>query len=255
MNSSPSYLEIEVSGTEPTWCVDGRPDYTKQKGPQMLGAILHPILLAAVEKNIPFNKEFVCTAVHNLQDAGYTPGVHRGSHKHPELGSCDCGFADKMLTIIQTALQQREEITKRLNVIYNDHEKTIGKFDKTFAEIIADAYDRLAHYSTTNLALTGEELLHTVEDEGATVEDVQGDHGEEVAFVNLKKNTTFDTNKANQEGRQAFNLDLWAVIEEAEKISVSPLFALGASLILYIATEMVLVENKGKPPLPVVLHA
>ncbi len=248
-------MEVAVTGTEPTWCVDGRPDYTKQKGPQMLGAILHPILLSAIEKNTPFNKDFVCTAVHNLQDAGYTPGVHRGSHKHPELGSCDCGFADKMLTIIQTALQQKDEIIKRLNVIYNDNEDIIGKFDKTFGEIIQDAFGALERYSTDNLTLTGEALLHTIEDEGATVEDVQGDHGEAIAFVNLRKNTTFDTNKANQEGRQAFNLDLWAVLEEAEKLGVSPLFALGASLILYMATEMVLVEAKGNPPLPIALHA
>lgn len=255
MHPLPSFLELSINGNEPTWCVDGRPDYTKQKGPQMLGAILHPILLSAIDKNVPFDKDFICNGVHTLESAGYTPGVHRGSHKHPELGNCDCGFADKMLSVLRTALDQKELIIKRLNILYNDNTTAIGSFDMTFAEIILHAYEKLEQYSPNKLALTGETLLHIVEDEGATVEDVEGDHGEEIAFINLKKKTTFDTNKANQHGRQAFNLDLWAVLEESEKLQVDPLFVLGASCILFMATEIVLVENKGNAPLPVAIHS
>ncbi|MBI2029985.1 hypothetical protein HYT02_06205, partial [Candidatus Gottesmanbacteria bacterium] len=93
-----------------------------------------------------------------------------------------------------------------------------------------------------------------IESKKGTIENLNGLHEEQVAFVNLRPNTTLDTNNLNREGKQAFNLDLWAAVEQSKELGVPEDFARDASLILYMATEMVLVEKNGKPALPVQIH-
>ncbi len=248
------FIELPLSGNETARCVDGRPDYNKGKGPQMLGGSLHPILLSIISEGTNFDEESVNKELSKLREAGFKTGAHRGSHKNPE--SSDCGFADKMPAILQTAVAKKEEITKRLNFVHDNNKEAIGDLGKPFSEIVADAFTKLEAYSPERITLNGEKLLSCVTNTGAIIEDVAGDHAEEAAFVNLKKGVTFDTNQANQQGRQAFNLDLWAVVEQAQRLGVDDTnFIIGASLILYQATEMVLVEDRGKPALPVVIHS
>jgi len=106
-------------------------------------------------------------------------------------------------------------------------------------------------YSSDKIGITGETLVKSAEDNDAICETVEGNHAEQVAFVNLKPNTTLDTAALNQQGDQAFNLDAWALQKQAKTLGVPDEFSIPASLTLYSATEIVLVEDKGKPALAV----
>ena len=70
----------------------------------------------------------------------------------------------------------------------------------------------------------------------------------------MKPKTTLDTVSLNQQGSQAFNLDVWALGEQAETFGIPKDFSILTSLTLYSATEIELVENKGKPALNVEIH-
>jgi hypothetical protein len=212
-------------------------------------------LLSAIFTSADFDENFVKGGISSLQDEGLKTGAHRGSHRHPEAGKCDCGFADKMPTIFQLEIDRRGDITKRLNKVYNANIDKIGQFDIPFSELIENAYRLLEKYSAEKIKLTGVNLLSTVEQKGTVIENVEGDHAEAVAFVNLKPGTTFDTNQSNREGNQAINLDLWAAVDQSGKLGVGAEFAMAASLILYQATEIILVENNGKRALPIVIHS
>ncbi len=127
-----------------------------------------------------------------------------------------------------------------------------GVIDRSVAEAVDDAYQRFYGYTPDHIRVTGDELITFLEDQGASVERLEGDHAERVVFVNCKQGTTLDTNAMNEHGVQAFNLDLWAVQEHAKALGVTDeQFITGASLLLYLATEIVLVEQKGKPKLPI----
>lgn len=71
-------------------------------------------------------------------------------------------------------------------------------------------------------------------------------------MVNLKEGTTLDVDK-NQD-HQVFNLDLWYVLEVAKKLGIDLEKAKLLSLGLYVATEMVLVEEKGKSRLSILVY-
>lgn len=251
----PPFREVTVSGTEPAWCVDGRADHGKSKGPQMLGGSLHPIILSAVSSGENLSEKTMQSGLAKLKESGFSAGVHRGSHKHPEHGTCDCGFADRMPHIIQTAVQRQGEITRRLTDVYLANKKTLAGLDEVMKQNIEGVFAKLAAYTPEKFEMTGETLIQQAEGAGAQVEDVEGDHAEAVAYVNLKKGATLDTNGLNDEGKQAFNLDVWAAVEQSKALGVDEAFATLASLILYVATEMVLVEDKGKPALSVALHS
>lgn len=242
--TSCEFIEAEVNGTEPAWCVDGRPDLSQPTGIQMLGGSLHPIVLAAIWENRDLDDQIVEDKFNSLGEAGFTQGVHRGDHG-------GCGFANNMSAIISTAIDRRDEITRRLTHVYETNREQFGAISKSFSRLLVDAFERLESYPPGRLKLTGEPLIAMTEMMGATVQNVRGNHGESVVFVNTKRNTTFDTNAANNQGKQAFNLDLWAAVDQAKALGVSAEFATAASLILYQATEMVLVENRGKSALSV----
>lgn len=233
MNNHPSFTSLQLKGIEPAWCVDGRPDFTMQKGPQMLGGSLLPVIL----KSIYYNKPIAITDL-NILKTKHSLGAHRGEvHGHDTTGKSGCGFADSLQIIIKTAKDKKEIIFQRLkNLGINNIEQT---------------YNKIANYDERNITLTGENLVSKVQNAGGIIENLKGEHKEEVAFVNLKPQVTFDTNGANKKGKQAFNLDLWAVLEQSKVLGIPEEFAKYASLILYIATEIVLVEDKGKLPLPV----
>lgn len=249
-NITPYFVEKVIDGQENTWCVDGRPDFTKAKGPQMPGASAFIGVLSALYKGVDFDKDHSIQTFEMLEDKGFRIGAHRGEHKHE--GNSDCGFADKIPFILKTAVSKRQEITRRLNRFYKDNKQAIGEIP--FDEIINEAYNALSLYKPEKIKLTGEPLIREAQNLGAMVENLEGSHGEKAAYVNLKRGVTFDTNEANRRGFQAFNMDLWSILDQAEAVGIDQNFALGASLILYQATEMVLVESKGKPPLPVLIH-
>ncbi|MCX7928377.1 MAG: hypothetical protein N2558_01665 [Patescibacteria group bacterium] len=71
--------------------------------------------------------------------------------------------------------------------------------------------------------------------------------------MNLQKDTTLNVKSYSRNGIQAFNLDLWTVEERSSllDLNMSVDFVIWASLILYLATEMMIVEDKGKSKLAI----
>ncbi len=256
LTNLPSFLETAITGTEPPWCVDGRPDPQKDKGPQMLGGSLHPVVLKAIWENQPFNQLFAAENLNALKNTGFALGVHWGSHKHE--GTSDCGFADYLPKIIAKAQEQQYEIIRRLLAVYQQNQAVfnqIGLSQEQFITMLNQAYQKINAFLNTQVEIKGEALISLAETLGAQVENLEGDHQEQAAFVNLKKGVTLNTNLLNEQGRQAFNLDLGSAIHQAGALGVPDDFAIAASLILYQATEMVLVEDRQKPSLPVVVHS
>lgn len=243
MQNDLAFLPLNITGKEAPWCVDGRPDPHSQKGPQMLGGSLLLVLIACVLNNYDFDDATVRQALATLKEKDFGIGVHRGHHADEANGICDCGFADKLPMIYQLALDEEDEIKKRINSVVPDKDETIAK-----------AYTAMKSWGSVRIKNKGEWLVKVCEDFGCNIVNMEGDHGETVAFVNLKTGTTLDTNGLNASGKQAFNLDLWAIMDTAKALVLDTDLAMGISLILYVATEMVLVEMKGKPALPVVIN-
>lgn len=239
----PEFRKLPTTLNKAPRCVDGRPDYSiEDKGPQMLGGSLHPVVLWALEQGKPINQETVNQSLSVLKGEpnNFNLGDHRDTHTHDGHDACGCGFADRLPDIIKMAQDQRKEITNRL--------KSLG------IKGIEESYDVISNYPLNKIQSKGEALLSRIENKGGTIETLDGDHNEVIAFVNLEENSTLDTNGLNRDGQQVFNLDLWAAIKQSQALGVSQAFAHDASLILYQATEMVLVEDNGKTPLPVQTH-
>ncbi len=250
---NPKFYEQEISGTESAWCVDGR-DGDTQKGPQMLGGSLLPALLYAIENNLPFNQDTVAQLLNQLETSGYKSGIHRGPHAHEDKS--DCGFADNLRLILQTAMNEQTEILSRLVQVV-DANPDIFSDGQALKDLFQNKYQMLISYNQThnNNLMTGEPLIGFCAEHGASQTMLIGEHSEVAAFVNLKPQTTLNVQEANQNGQPAFNLDLWVVTDQAQALDLDPETAQALSLILYVATEMVLVEQKGKPALPIIIHA
>lgn len=250
----PSFIEKPLTGQESDRCADGRESVGSEQGPQMPGGDILPILIFAVIKNNNINEQSVTRNIKVLTEFGAKPGVHRGHHAN-ETDS-DCGFADKVKQILNTAVEKRSLISQQLMSTYEENkDKFPGHSSSSFENLLNRAFDKIEAYDPDQIKITGEKLVKTAENSGALAETVTGDHKEEVAFINLIKDTTLDTRALNDHGRQAFNLDLWAAIDRSKKLGLPESDSLAMSLILYAATEIVLHEDKGKPPLPVVIHS
>lgn len=248
----PEFVERKTFRNLPRRCVDGRVAENSEGGPQALGGSLLLMLIEAISKDEVFDQGFVSKQTRRLEELNIKPGVHRGSHRDTENGVCDCGFADKLALILKTAQDESDDITQRLHGLFTNNRTVFNGID--LPEIVRLSYEKLNAYSVDRyIKLEGEGLISTIESEGGRCEDVVHDHKEEVAYINMVKNTTLDTGSLNANGRQGFNLDMWAVLEDAEDLGIDTNLALGLSAILYVATEKVLVEKKGKPALPVVL--
>lgn len=248
------FIEKSLEGTEPPRCVDGRFCPDSNQGPQLLGGSAHPIVLNAIYNNSEINQETVVTNVNSLQSDGFKTGAHRGQHRDGVVS--DCGFADRMPEIIRTAQNQRDVITDRLEKAYEANKDIFDQFNlPPFKSLINSVFEKIATYDPNRIKVTGEALVGLMEDSRSTVETVTGDHAEEVAFLNIKDKATLDTRKLNEQGGQGFNLDLLPAVQQAASLGVPSEFSIPASLILYQATGMVLVEGKGKPALPVQIHS
>ncbi len=236
-------------------CVDGRPYNEPELVPQMLGGSIHPALLLLLHEEKELTLENFRYAFQRLVELGYPLGFHRGSHKNPEENKSDCGFADNLPKILNTLVNQRDEIEERIVKVLQQNNIDIT------VETVKQVLDALV--SKINMVgdpkISGDRLIKAIEEDPELsnhtyVYELVGDHKEEAALVNLVEGTTFDTNRAAQEGHQAFNLDLWLVEEIAKQLGIELNFAVISSLALYVATEIVLVENKGKPSLPIIVN-
>ena len=110
----PEFRKLPTTLNKAPRCVDGRPDYSiEDKGPQMLGGSLHPVVLWALEQGKPINQETVNQSLSVLKGEpnNFNLGDHRDTHTHDGHDACGCGFADRLPDIIKMAQDQRKEIT------------------------------------------------------------------------------------------------------------------------------------------------
>lgn len=255
-----------VEPTDPLGCIDGRPDKDQRSiGIQMLGGTLNMVVLRALEQGRDIDELLIDEVVTELRNvdgkgAALPVGVHKGH----------CGFAHELKKIMATIVEREAELNARVSQFVKAHEQEFLDFgfDNQENQIQA-VFDSIRRFSTGNqIALVGEELVDSVTTDPAQVTNLLGEHKEVAAFVNLKDGYSLDNNLANGVNppdliglekaaiikSPPFNLDMWAVRRQARTLRINQNFAVAASLILYAATEMVLVEQNGKPALPMILH-
>jgi hypothetical protein len=232
--------------TKAAFCVDGRKgEVGKEKYgpyPQMLGgslgfAVLN-WLLKQPNETLSVNLEII---FNRLIEKDYPLGIHTSAHAHPDQGKSDCGFADNLGKIFQTFKEKGDEIWHILN-------SSVPSLNQSLWFQIVEMINRLGLSNIPN----GQNLISWGVRSGAVLQTLVGGHKEEAAIVNLKPNTTLDVD--NNQDHQAFNLDLWLVEQVAQDLGWEVERAKLLTLGLYVATEMVLVEQKGKPRLPVLLR-
>jgi len=195
----------------------------------------------------PFN-EFTKNTINQLRESGFGSGVHRGSHCNHEAS--DCGFADNLPHIIQRLSDKQEEIKEIINSaapgLINDNNQSV--WDKLVMQA--------ATASSQGQFTDGETLVAGVlESCSSNLQTLEGDHAELSAVVNIKEGTTLNTGSLVASGKQSFNLDLWYVLKQADELKMDIEFVKLAALGLYVATEMVLVEDKKQIRLPILVHA
>jgi hypothetical protein len=240
-----------VKKSFPPVCVDGRRDSHHNHGAKMLGGSLHIVLLWCLWHGKPFNERSCEEVFGLLKKAGFGLGVHRGSHKNANQHLSDCGFADNLASIIEVALVDSEEIKAAVKQLFKKHAPEELQLRNSFSSDITEVWKKCTQYPRGSIMIWGEDAIQAAEKAGARVSEVEGEHMEETAFVNLELDKTLDAEKEYRSGHQAFDLDLWMVMEQAKTVGLPHDFALMASLILYVATEIILVERKGKHSLPI----
>jgi len=236
------FVEVDAKKTPP-FCVDGRAGEVDGKKigpyPQILGGSLMPSVLGWMinQPNDDLAK-VLPNVFQKLKKEGYPLGVHTSTHAHK--GISDCGFADNLGNILRVFKSRFDEI-----------KGIIGQVGVNFSdEVWQQIESRLQQIDLDKLP-KGELLVKKAESLGAAVQVLDGEHGEKAAIVNLVSQTTLDTD--NNQDHQAFNLDLWLIDEMADEFGWEKDLAQALSLGLYVATEMVLVEGKGKDRLPILL--
>lgn len=236
------FVEVEAKKT-PSFCVDGRAGTVNNEKigayPQLLGGSLMPAVLEwLINRPNDDLAKVLPDVFQKLKEQGYPLGVHTSTHAHE--GKSDCGFADNLGGVLQTFIDRFgkiKEIISQVGVSYSD-------------EVWQEIRARLNQINLDHLP-TGEQLVGQGESLGAVKQVLDGEHQEVAAIVNLSSQTTLDTD--NNQDHQAFNLDLWLVEEIGQNFGWQKDFTQALSLGLYVATEMVLVEGKGKPRLPILL--
>ena len=240
------------------FCVDGRDgpcemsggkDANKHLYVQTLGGSLLIGVIAFIESDYstPFN-DFTQAIINRLGEAGYGSGVHRGSHCSHEAS--DCGFADNLPFIIKRLADKANEIKEIINSVAPGmiNETNQSQWD----QLVAQASTASSQGQFTN----GEALVSGVlEACSSNLQTLEGDHAELSAVVNLKEGTTLNTGSLVAKGKQSFNLDLWYVLNQAAELNMDAGYVTLAALGLYVATEMVLVEDKKQIRLPILVHA
>ncbi len=237
------------------FCVDGRTGAVTAGTPRedslyvqaIGGSLLFAVLVHLLEERTgDFNTTWE-EVRKKLSESGYSVGVHRGSHRS-ETGS-DCGFADNL-----------PKIVARLNAAQADIRSIIEGATQPFNDEQAEIWQAVVDQAKTGENLpgfvSGEKLVGGAETSNGSVQTLDGDHAEVAAAVNLAEGTTLDTAGLIKEGLQSFNLDLWYVLKVAEEVfALNKDQVMPAALGLYVATEMVLVEDKKNYRLPVIIHS
>jgi hypothetical protein len=238
------FVEVESLKKAP-FCVDGRAGKVGESAygvyPQMLGGSLMPVVLEWLMKKPQENLTNVLTDVFGrLKEFGYPLGVHTSTHANEEKS--DCGFADNLGNILKVFRENSGEIRGILTEV-----------DVNFEDSLWSRVEGILERIDLEKLPKGKESIKKAEENGAILQTLDGGHQETAAVVNLVPGSTLDVDR--NQSHQAFNLDLWLVEEIGQKFGWDNNLTSALSLGLYVATEMVLVEAKGKPRLPILVRS
>lgn len=239
-----NFVEVLNPKSLPQFCVDGRKGDKPGHYLQALGGSYHLVTLnwLLTSGKASEYSEVQQETFSTLKNKGYRLSVHQGCHADGDKS--DCGFADNNGKIIKTLGEKADEIWG----LIVQAEPTLINESSTWEEL-----KKLVSKAEVGQLPTGKDLItQAVDGYQADLQTLEGNHQEIAAVVNLRKNTTLDVDK-NQE-TQAFNLDLWHVMDQVKDLGLDEKKSSLLSLGLYVATEMVLVENKGKSRLPIIVR-
>jgi hypothetical protein len=246
-----NFKAVEDWRTIGPFCVDGRDgEVTLVDAPaqqhlfvQALGGSLLMAVIAylAQAEDKAFTRVWRSTLA-TMQAAGFGCGVHRGSHADGVVS--DCGFADNLADILDVFLTHKNQIARLVN-----QAAPAALAPKAYRQVLADVKAKPRHDLPA-----GEVLIQTGLEDGANYQELSGDHAEIAAVVNTQAGSTLDTKALVDAGVQAFNLDLWYVLAQAAQLGLDRDYATAASLGLYVATAMVLVEPGRGVRLPILVR-
>jgi hypothetical protein len=154
-------------------------------------------------------------------------GVHSdtqaesGSMFHAEQadGAVGCGYAAKRAAISQLIAENGEAIVSEAAGLFP--ELFIDESAWTFGAQVTAAHGSLAARRSQSIG-EGRKLVLSAKDAGAKVMLVDGTHVASEGIINTRRDTTFDTNSANQTGLAAYNHDLWASNDLIEMLPYAP---------------------------------
>ena len=251
-----NFVEVPHAKSLPEFCVDGRKgprtDSTGAviEGPYMqaLGGSFHLSALNWIlgGGTVPYT-QVIDETFGALKEKGYRVSAHTGHHGDGQTKS-DCGFDDNFSKIVTVLSDHAEDIWKTVT----SAAPALSAERAVWDDVVKLVKQTASHLDTVP---TGHEMVVNMArgKHGADLQELEGDHKEVAAVVNLKRNTTLDVDK-NQD-TQAFNLDLWHVLDQAESLGMDVSKAKLLSLGLYVATERVLVEDKRGYAVPIIVNA
>ena len=140
-------------------------------------------------------------------------GLHDIDVSNPELIDVGCGFAQKRQMISSFIGQNQNQI---LSIAQNLRPELFGSEQElSDASAIIKAHQTMAK----SLNTSGRELVKKSLELGAYGVVVLGPHKSNRGVYNLRRNTSLDTNLANQNQNPAYIQDAWAVIDIVKGLS------------------------------------
>jgi|GEM_PF-2332182 len=252
---------VEIKGDfkkQSPFCVDGRKgertlnnNVLRGLYPQVLGGDLNATAVDWLLKGGTADfSENMKNVFKSLEENGFALGVHGGHHANEEKS--DCGFADQMPAIINNLKNYSKEIFELLTNAAPD------MFNKNEVKNLWEEIINTINDVDVKKIPSGKNLVDGAKSlDNIAFQNLEGEHEELAAVVNLKQGTTLDVD--NNQDHQAFNLDLWYLEEQmkalkysGEELEKAKLLTLG----LYVATEMQLVEKNPKKGyrLPIIVN-
>jgi hypothetical protein len=223
----------------PEFCVDGRTSGTPELYAQTLGGAYNIAVTGWLLSDTADFTASTTSTFEALKEKGYNEGVHTDNH-----GGCGCGFVKRLLDVLNVLKKNDKEIWNRIT----EAAPALAAHQKTWQEIVGQVL-----LKDIGSIPEGTTALENAQKKGATLQTLQGDHKEIAAYVNLKDGTTLDV--LQNQNTQVFNLDLWYVAQQARDLDMNEDKVKLLTLGLFAATEIVLVESKGKERLPIKVRA
>lgn len=234
---------VSVDFLIPKWCVDGRWDEGETDlAPNAAGGTYSLVVGDALIDADSLIESKSTSASHgaelftSLTASGYDIGGHEDSNASGE--NCGCGACDRMATIIGFLGENIEELSQKAAALGANVSEDLKKKIATNAIKLVDS-----GYISSG-AKMNKSIKETTNDSHS--QKLLGSHNEVLLVVNTVEGTTLNRSSILDEygdKYQAFNLDVWALKNGINAISISEAEAnekFTASILYNLATACVL---------------